>query len=483
MKLSKVQDVVDRITDTVRQPSERQRMIDNVTDLSLRDTNLLYKDEEFGEDTKLTKKRRLKLDWRDHAEYRGELRDVNVDDMNEAIRDKLRQKFLKNPQDRGKVKFKGPEGTAVVDYDLRDNPAEADIVTTWASELHKVASLLTGGLFQAPPKMLEDITAWAESKVAANNAAVALHMIDKVQHSIAVSERAIEILTVNENNDYTPEEVERGLERANKQLSVFRESLSEYEQEVKEEKAKVTFPRVQLKQWTRTSRNFKLNLAGWKYLPVVKETEGSQERIRDLFADPIKVTLVEKRRGDAAAYWKSGKILVVMGGAWKASIKHELIHMGQDLLKVALGQFREKQTVGRPSLDIQQPHITQHYESYADFRRSLLWGKGAKFLKKKLKSLGVKTVEDLGPYAADFAKDLKKQGITVEDFHSLDDIEFYTELSDAVEWFKRQGFPDEMPLNERIKKYLNNNMFFRALAKGSKGKWKKAVKEFMKAVR
>jgi len=137
---SRAEDVVRRIRKIIRNPNLQDKLINNVNDLSLQESRILYDNVDYGDETKLTKKRKLDIGWTDHAEYRSELRNIAPDKLNNMITEKIRTKFLKNPSDRGKVKFKGPEGVAVVDYNTRSNPADATIVTTWASTIKRIAS-------------------------------------------------------------------------------------------------------------------------------------------------------------------------------------------------------------------------------------------------------------------------------------------------------------------------------------------------------
>jgi hypothetical protein len=143
-RMSKEKDVIERIEKKIKSPNLKEDMIDNVDDLSLRETGMLYDDVDFGEKSKLTKKRDIKINWTDHAEYRGELRDIKPEKMNDMVKERMKSKLLKNQGDRSKIKLKKPGvGTAVVDYDLKRTPAEADIVTTWAStQINKVANVL-----------------------------------------------------------------------------------------------------------------------------------------------------------------------------------------------------------------------------------------------------------------------------------------------------------------------------------------------------
>jgi small nuclear ribonucleoprotein (snRNP)-like protein len=131
-------EVIQRILKVIKDKRLRDQMIrkvQNNEDLSLRESYLLYKDVEFGEELQMINKRTVDIDWTDHAEYRGELRGINPHGMNEKIKDTAKERFLKNPKDKRKnQRFKTPEGTAVVDYSVDKNPADVDVITTWASE-------------------------------------------------------------------------------------------------------------------------------------------------------------------------------------------------------------------------------------------------------------------------------------------------------------------------------------------------------------
>jgi hypothetical protein len=143
MKEAGIRDVIKRIVRRVRDEARMQELARKVReneDLSLEESRELYRDVDFGDKLPLSKKRDLDVDWTDHAEYRGELRDVDSDAFNEAIRDWLKERLIKKGPDSKKVRMKLPgKGTAVVDYDLKQKPADADVVTVWATEDMKEA--------------------------------------------------------------------------------------------------------------------------------------------------------------------------------------------------------------------------------------------------------------------------------------------------------------------------------------------------------
>jgi tRNA-specific adenosine deaminase 1 len=137
-------DVIKRIEKTIRNDALADRMIEDVmgypqTDLDKRDQHLLYRPVEFGEVEQMSKKRKLDIDWTDHAEYRSELRDVDPRRVNDAIVKILRER-LRKQKTRGTERVKVPGGTAVVDYDVSKKPGEADVVTVWASVADRIAA-------------------------------------------------------------------------------------------------------------------------------------------------------------------------------------------------------------------------------------------------------------------------------------------------------------------------------------------------------
>jgi hypothetical protein len=145
---SRVEDVLKRIDTTIRNPTMRDEMKEKVIDynetkddrkdLSLRDSEVLYRDVDYGDELPLSKKRDVEIDWSSHAEYRSELRDVSPEKVNQTIVERLKD-HLRVPEHK-KVQFKEPgTGTMVVDFDTKSNPAEARVITVWASLVDRVA--------------------------------------------------------------------------------------------------------------------------------------------------------------------------------------------------------------------------------------------------------------------------------------------------------------------------------------------------------
>jgi len=299
----------------------------------------------------------------------------------------------------------------------------------------QVARLLTGGLFEPPPAMLASIIEWGRSKDAVND--IALY-----QRVLADGE---------ENIEYYQEQMEKKPERDEFYQNMIDQSVKQrehYETMIEEKKREITFPRVRLKEWKRATRKFKVNLRGWKYLPKLKKAPYFKNTLK-MYEDGIKVTLVRgkiKSKGDA--YWKSiGAMMVVkMGAGWEQMVKHELTHFAQDFIQFANATGgKALPTSGRPSQKIQTPEVKQH-------------------------------IKKLTP-------ELKEKGVKPTDIHDLDDVEFYTELQDAVDAFKKNvDLGHYQNTKDDALSFIKDRHYFNTLFRGSRPKWRKAIKEFMKAV-
>ena len=139
-----LKEVVNRIYRHIRDSEWAKSMVERVTrftqthdkkdDLAPDEVRELYHDVDLDKTVPLSKKRDLVVDWSDHAKFRCHLRDVNPVDVEQTVEEVMTKKVHENRLDRNKVQLKRPGvGTMVVDYNLLTNPAEADIVTVWAS--------------------------------------------------------------------------------------------------------------------------------------------------------------------------------------------------------------------------------------------------------------------------------------------------------------------------------------------------------------
>ena len=140
-----LRDVAEKIYDRFRDWDITERLVNRIKkylktknnndDLSPADASQIYRRDDYGETRQLSKKRRLDINWSDHAEYRSDLRDVSPEKVNTGILEWLRDRLQKKGPDSKTIRMKLPgTGTAVVDYNLRGNPADAKVITVWASE-------------------------------------------------------------------------------------------------------------------------------------------------------------------------------------------------------------------------------------------------------------------------------------------------------------------------------------------------------------
>jgi len=144
--------VVDTITHEVQNKELAQRLVDKVTtynqthnksyDLTNEESARIYRNIDFDDTFKLPD-RELNVEWKNHAKYRSELRNVNPKVVNEQVRKDM-SKRIQQHRSVGDERLKTPhQETVVVDYSLDQNPAEAEVISVWASELVRIAKLWT----------------------------------------------------------------------------------------------------------------------------------------------------------------------------------------------------------------------------------------------------------------------------------------------------------------------------------------------------
>jgi hypothetical protein len=128
-------DVIVKILQNVKNKGLRDKLIQKVNneeDLTIPESIEVYKNVDYGEILKMNQDQHLDIDWTNHAEYRSDLKDVDHEQLNKDVKNKLQ---FKKPNSKGfKERIQTNSGTAILDYDTSQNPAEAEIITTWASE-------------------------------------------------------------------------------------------------------------------------------------------------------------------------------------------------------------------------------------------------------------------------------------------------------------------------------------------------------------
>jgi hypothetical protein len=140
--VANVRDVVEKIFDTfdINKATEiSERLVkywetnNKKYDLTPREQGQIYHKVDYGEFVPLSRRKKLNIDWSNHSEYRSDLRDIDHDKMNDVIQERLKNKL--NPPEKKTLKFKETGvGTAVVDFDTKKSPAEADVITVFSAE-------------------------------------------------------------------------------------------------------------------------------------------------------------------------------------------------------------------------------------------------------------------------------------------------------------------------------------------------------------
>jgi len=452
-----------------------------------------------------------------------------------------------------------------------------------------------GGIFQAPPGMHEDIYSWILAVAAANGvkeAEASLKSMGTGQHERSDKFdgllKALDALeaaptnwkaytavheqlwvfghpgarwSVKDFQKLTPEKKQDLTERvktlcaaAREQVERNRENDSKYHQKARTDlEAEIARLRpflhagVEAMSGDSVSRDFPINLKGWKYgedelqEKAVQRYREQQSRLYDTLTKKkvldeeaaafareyaenilenlktnagvwksIKVKLTTVSSKGYSAFWQKGQrlILIILPYGTKPyeletlgeTLYHELQHFAQDYLDYVLnGEFRvtepDEQLPGHPSKKIMTPEYKQwHDPKHPSYKSD-------------------------NPDTVMLQKKLREQGIDPRfiNLHDLDDMEFYTVLSNAINDFRRiwarvkgKGdlstaiklftaaipYPDsgssvDTPVWHKQMEALGGYdfvqnfkpyRFFKTLRKHAPGKYRKALSEFVKAV-
>lgn len=327
-------------------------------------------------------------------------------------------------------------------------------------------------------------------------------------------------------------------------LAQTQEDIGKYQAHIDAMRAKIKIPDilggVPGKRVVNGLRAFPVDVRGWKYeegfkdkvearvraelAPMInmlrqQDNDGARNLLKDFEArweaarDSYGLVYVDAEgdvpKGGKASWQPMGSRLTVRMSSYyspetlldlERSVRHELRHFVQSYLGHMTGHLYEAMGLGkkmppsgqhipRPGMpsrhimtpDIQQSHTREQWEG-----------------------------RKMPPEVAEGIRDLHQRGIYPSEVHSLDDIEFYTNLADAVDDFTKmqKWHPEWTPENLRmaIKLYtfemtaphrtedwnpyggwerfngVHGSKFFIALRKHAPGKWRKAVGELVKAV-
>jgi len=400
LKEAGLKEVLNRIVRKVRNSELAKQLSQRVTkywktedknaDLTNQETAQLYRDVNLDDVIPLSKKRKLDIDWTGHAKYRSELRDVDPEKVKEGIRDKMRTKLQKQKMDRKTDRLKLPGvGTAVVNYDLTRKPSEVDIVTVWASELTRTASMLAGrdrenahallrlakqllaGRMEPPPKMVKKIGDWVwdVAQLQSEMETLKFRLSDEKQAEYEKDKKMLKKLKGKKKRGkvHLTEEEEEELKWLTKVIPRRRKMMTESRNKIKSLRKSLKEDYYQDEPWFHVTKKFKLDLSGWKYLPLFRKHSRfpAVKKARQDFAT-ISVMVTEKlpSMDSYGGFWREqDKVIAVKIGGHprenelRTTVHHECMHMGQSLMTQALGKERtdEGYTFGMPPKGARQP--------------------------------------------------------------------------------------------------------------------------------
>jgi len=435
----------------------------------------------------------------------------------------------------------------------------------------RVAARHQAGLLYPPPAMFRDIYDWVLAVVAATGIAnrgerepTDFSRYDPVLKAaeayranptnwklyVALNEAmwifgATSRASVKDFQKMTPEKQQVLVERAEKLWEHVQERVQEtkdYSAKIdREQEAEVAklrqylLPGVTAIEGNTTERQFPIDLTGWKYgdeeiherveeiarkhkdqaremyeEQSVREVaedfkeykqqllESLQKQMTDSGWKAINVVLTLDQISGARAYWQAitRKIVITVPKSARpyelpglaSLLRHEMQHFSQSYLAYTLGKF---EPVGLPSKKIQTPEYKQWMSPTHPMH----------------------SPEDAR--VKELYRRLKQEGISPQrvNFHDLDDVEFYTELVDAIDEFQASwSHAPEGPKNIAVKlftgvipeprsqdkdwyqqmealggydfakHFTRVNRAFLAWKAQAPGKYQKALKEFVKAV-
>ena len=332
--------------------------------------------------------------------------------------------------------------------------------------------LRKAGILKPPPAMMDQAWTWVQAQVAAD----ILTDAERELSSGYLSEDKKELLKTRTN-----------------------------------EMKKFLLPRVRVKEVKEVRQKMPIDLTGWEYSSRIRSAEGAVDRIKEKM--PF-YTLVFTRRvlakGSANAYWDGTRHVLTVRYPQRQfgilaygeyfdqglkllldqihpSLRHEMQHLAQTVLLLAFAP--EKADVeenrldygktpalpGLPSSSIMTPQFMQEMERLS------------KKNQRKYKQL-LQEVQGL----------LGTGHTNISQLHTLDDVEFYTRLSDEIDKFNKEygSVADPARRKSVFKAWVGASApsrspfgrssgaseTFSVWKSHAKDKWKKAVKEMAKAV-
>lgn len=203
------------------------------------------------------------------------------------------------------------------------------------------------------------------------------------------------------------------------------------------------------KKWSRASKKFGANFSGSRYESVLRKALPEKLKEANDKYGIVTVKITEQVSGNAAAYWSPSESAIAIStglfGNWRSYLTHELTHFVQAYLSLALDT-----EFGRPSGDMRNVGLSQRP-----------------------------------------TKEYKQQHRDINDFHSLDDVEFYPEIGSLIDTYERYKKNHDKSqwknlilglLGVKVVSITDAASFMKTLKAKNRQKWQKVVKEVLKKV-
>ena len=346
---------------------------------------------------------------------------------------------------------------------------EALGVLSVAKDLLAGSRPIRAGLFEPPPKMVSDISAWV--------LATAAYRANVRQKSLLRDYEAVDWSKVDFDDYKTAPDAVRLDDWEDMKEIVADGVIKRISEKIAYYNALVAAsPKPVKLVLKKDEKAFKIDLTGWKYLSRVRSADPNAVKEANRIYPSVKVTIVMTDDDvDAAAAWyivqRRMEIVIspILGLddyteiSLRASIEHELGHFAQDYLARVTGASK----VGYPPEGARTPDIEQRL-------------------------LKVPTKRFPTQRETETIKKLHELGITQESFHDLDDVEFYTVLRSTIEDIRENLVSfDESKRRDVLHSMMGTGTLLRGayppkfivlLKKYAPLKWRKAVIEITKAL-
>jgi len=227
-----------------------------------------------------------------------------------------------------------------------------------------------------------------------------------------------------------------------------------------------------------------------EYREMISGNPGMEGMLSDLVEaasnewKSIKVALEVERNGVYAGNWHPFSRTLTLVLPWGTSggrkllqvVRHEMQHMAQTFMAEALEKDPYKNQVGMPSSKVRTPDYNQNMDSNKSPSPELTAQK--RKIMRRLQSQGI-DVRGMSFHSMDDIEFMTKLADSIDDFDHLKDTGAVKDLKAAVRVFTGQGSRRDA---DAAGTFVRAQEFFTTLKRLAPGKYKIALKEFVKAV-